>query len=176
LNNVTSCAPISEEESAQYFSKAEALLGTPEWLPFAQETGVKFKTTAEAGAAHHGLAGDATQNAWSRIDMGSMHFLGIVDNNFREFLLHFVSAAARRRLSTSPYALRQPPGTKALSSYVTIDKKDNSAKFSAAGEKLHQKKKWRKTLMLYDLKRLFKGDDEKNVKINRVSSNIRSLV
>jgi hypothetical protein len=164
-------------ESAKLFSRAETLLGTPGWLEHAQTTGVKYKTIAEAGAVHHGLEEDPTQNAWARIDMGSMHFLGIVDNNFREFLLHFVSAVARRRLSAAPYALRQPPGTKKLHSYVTIDKNNNSAKFSAAGEKLHQKKKWRQTLMLYDLKPLFRGDDsDRNVKINRVSRNILVLV
>ena len=176
LMNVETCTPISEVKSRQLFIDAEARLGTPEWQEHAQQSGVKCMAVAEAGASHHNLAPDPTQNAWSRIDMGSMHFLGIVDCNFRELLLSFAPADARRRISASPFVLRQPPGTKKLNSYVTVSKADNSAKFSAADEKLHQKQKWRKTLMLYDLKPLFKENSERNNDISLVRCKICLLV
>ena len=129
---------------------------------------MKHKAVAEAGAAHHNLTPDSTQNAWSRIDMGSMHFLGIVDNTFRQFVISQASPAARRCLSVSPFVLRQPPGTKRLHNYVQVDNRNN-AKFTSAGEKLHQKLKWRKTLMLYDLKPLFEGDSEKTRDMHQVA-------
>ena len=75
--------------------------------------------------------------------MGSMHFLGIVDNTFREFILSQAPPAVRRCHRACPYVLRQPLGTKKLHSYVKVDK-DNHAKFTLANEKLHQKLKWRK--------------------------------
>lgn len=160
--------PIIEEQADDLFRDAEELLGKPGWQEHAQKTGVKHKAVAEAGAAHHNLTPDSTQNAWSRIDMGSMHFLGIVDNTFRQFVISQASPAARRCLSVSPFVLRQPPGTKRLHNYVQVDNRNN-AKFTSAGEKLHQKLKWRKTLMLYDLKPLFEGDSEKTRDMHQVA-------
>lgn len=168
LMNTKNCDPIKEADSVRLFAEAEALVGTEGWEENAQATGVKMQSVAAAGAEHHNLAPDPTQNHWSRIDMGAMHFLGIVDDNFREFLISLASPDARRRLSVSPYALRQPPGQKKLHSYVKVSKTDNTAEFTKVDEKLHQKKKWRQSLMLYDLKNLFEGTSARTVDIHRV--------
>jgi len=97
-----------------------------------------------------------------------MHSNGIVDNNFREMLLAAAPVIARRALAAAPSALRQPPGRKKLFSFVKINETDNTAKFTKADEKLHQKKKWRETLMLYDMYPLFTGDSEKTKDMHRV--------
>jgi hypothetical protein len=168
LQNVDKSTPATERESNALFDEAEKLRGHEGWLEHAQETGVKAKTLAEAGSEHHNLPPDPTQNSWSRVDMGSMHFLGIDDNTFREFLLAVASVGARRTLSQAPRALRQPPGTQPLASYVKVNPDDNSATFNSAGEKLHQKQKWRRTMMLFDLYPLFQDDSEKDREMRQV--------
>jgi len=168
--NTKNCTPITERESNDLFATAEKLHGEEGWLGNAQRTGVKCQTVAEAGAPHHDLEPDPTQNNWSRVEFGSMHFLGIVDNSFREFVLAVASVAARRTLSVAPHALRQMPGTKKFHTYVKRDRVSNTAAFTAVDEKLHQKQKWRRTLMLYDLKPLFKGDSNKTRDMHQVAT------
>ena len=168
LLNIGTSTPTTETESVMLFQKAEKLLGTAEWLPHAKATGVKGMSIAERGDDRHQLPPDPTQTHWSRISMGKMHFDGIRDNDFRKLLTAAAPVQARRVLSAAPTALRQPPGTKKLHSYVKIDPKDNTAKFTKVDEKLHQKKKWRETLMLYDLYPLFTGDSEKSKHMRRV--------
>ena len=165
LANIDNITPTTEEESKQMFSKAEELRGTSEWLKNAQATGVKGMTVEEAGASHHDLPPDSTRSHWARVDMGSMHYLGIVDNILRKFVVRMASTGARRALSAAPYALRQPPGNKPLNSYVSV--KDGKVEFNGAGEKLHQKKKWRQTLMLYELLPLFPDDTEKHIQMRQ---------
>jgi hypothetical protein len=50
-----------------------------------------------------------------------------------------------------------------------VDRITNAAKFNSAGEKLHQRKKWRETRMLFDLYPLFTGDSEKTTDVHNVS-------
>lgn len=168
LMNASKSTPSTEQESKQLFNVAEDLRGSDEWKSNSQETGVKAKTVAEAGSLHHDLVPDPTQNSWSRLVMGVMHFLGIVDNTFRDFILAVAPMDARRTLAQASKALRQGPGTKPLASYVTVDPDTQTAEFNSAGEKLHQKQKWRKTMMLFDLYPLFEGDSEKTREMHRV--------
>jgi len=168
LQNLDNCTPATERESEMLFNQAEQLRGHEDWLKNAQSTGAKAKPLAEAGSKHHKLEPDLTQKPWSRVDMGSMHFLGIVDNTFRSFLLSVAPVGARRVMSAAHRALRQPPGTKPITSFVKADPDDKSAKFYSAGEKLHQKQKWRRTMMLFDLYPLFPGDSEKDRRMRQV--------
>jgi hypothetical protein len=151
---------ISEEHSTQMFSKAEELRGEPAWTKYSKATGAKFCTVAERGSDVHGLTPDPSQNTWSRIEMGRMHFLGTVDDSFRDLILSLAPKAALRALHVAPSALRQGPGTKPLRSYIKIPNQgDTRPEFHKAGEKLHQKKKWRESLMFFDLYTLFDGVD-----------------
>lgn len=102
--------PVTEEESAAGFAKAEEARGTTEWEAVCKSTGFKSKTLMWHGSERHNLAPMSDRSTFLRVDHEKYHSQAIVVNLFRSFLISLLPGKRRRVLADQVKLIRQPPG------------------------------------------------------------------
>ena len=133
---------------------------------------MQFDTVATGGCPWHDLSPDALQNTHARYEYERKHWLGIVDNTFREFLCALMDKAEKLSLCHSQQALRQHRGAEKIFEYVKL-KPDGSAAFTKAQEKLMQKENFRLRRIQFDFQRRFRLQNEKHTAVRQVPTFVR---
>ena len=162
----------TEMETISKHAGAEEALGTAQWKSHVAEQAVKHDTVAAGGCAWHNLPPDVLQNIHARYEYERKHWLGILDNTFREFLCALMDKADRLSLCHSQQALRQYRGAQKIFEYVKL-KLDGDTAYTKAQEKLIQKENFRLRRIQFDFQRRFRLQNEKHTAVRQVPTFVR---